>query len=122
MSQESYDKGIEVFRTLGLGGPSGPQLPEDFRAMTTEHLFGDVWSRPGLELRDRSMITVTTLAALGRDPQLRVHLRGALNVGITPEQLQEMFMHLAHYAGWPMAVSAFQALADVLAESAKDET
>jgi 4-carboxymuconolactone decarboxylase len=84
--------------------------------MTMSHLFGDVWSRPGLELQERSMITVTTLAALGRDAQLRIHIRGALNLGIPSEKLEEMFLHIAHYAGWPTAVSAYQALAEVKAD------
>ena len=116
MDEQAMARGAEVYRALGLGRPTGPALPEAFREMTMGHLFGDVWSRPGLELQERSMITVTTLAALGRDPQLRVHLRAALNVGIPREKLEEMFMHIAHYAGWPVAVSAMQALAEVAGE------
>lgn len=115
MDDESRARGVEIYKTLRLPR-GGPPLPEAFREMTMGHLFGDVWSRPGLELRERSMATVTTLAALGRDAQLRIHLRGALNLGITTDTLEELFLHLAHYAGWPVAVSALQALAEVAAE------
>ncbi|HVM52118.1 MAG TPA: carboxymuconolactone decarboxylase family protein [Acidimicrobiales bacterium] len=115
MDDESRARGVEIYKRLGLPR-SGPALPDAFRDMTMGHLFGDVWSRPGLELRERSLATVTTLAALGRDAQLRIHLRGALNLGITRDTLEELFLHLAHYAGWPVAVSALQALAEVTAE------
>jgi 4-carboxymuconolactone decarboxylase len=121
MDDESRARGIEIYKRLGLPRTAGPPLPQAFGEMTMGHLFGDVWSRPGLELRERSMITVTTLAALGRDAQLRLHLRGALNVGITRDQLEELFLHLAHYAGWPVAVSALQALAEVVAEAEADQ-
>jgi 4-carboxymuconolactone decarboxylase len=116
MSDETRARGVEIYKTLGLPRASGPPLPEAFRDMTMSHLFGDVWARPGLELQQRSLITVTTLAALGREAQLRVHLHGALNLGFTPQQLEEVFTHLAHYAGWPAAVTALETLATVLAE------
>lgn len=116
MASESFQQGVEVYKKLNLPRAGGPPLPEAFRDMTMSHLFGEVWTRPGLELQERSMVTVTTLAALGRDAQLRIHLRGALNLGIPPEKLEEIFLHLAHYAGWPVAVSANQALAEVRAE------
>jgi 4-carboxymuconolactone decarboxylase len=91
-------------------------LPEALAEMTMNHVFGEVWSRPGLALRDRSLATVTMLAALGRDPYLRIHLHGALNLGISEEELEELFLHLAHYAGWPLGIAASRALADVVAE------
>ena len=117
MSSDSFDRGVEVFQKLGPHPPpAGPPLPEAFREMTMSHLFGEVWTRPGLEMRDRSMITVTTLAVLGREAQLRIHIRGALNLGIPREQLEEMFLHIAHYAGWPAGVAANQVLAEVAAE------
>lgn len=112
-------RGVALFKQLRLPRSTGPALPESFRTMTMEHLFGDVWTRPGLELSQRSMITVTTLAALGRTDQLRLHLHGALNVGLTVGQLEEMFIHLAHYAGWPAAVTAFETLARVVDERAE---
>jgi 4-carboxymuconolactone decarboxylase len=73
---------------------------------TEKVLFGDVWERPGLSKRDRSLITVTALVALYRPEQLRGHLQRALYNGVTKEELIELITHLAFYAGWPSAMSA----------------
>jgi 4-carboxymuconolactone decarboxylase len=118
MSDDARARGIEVLQALKVPGGSGPALPEALGRMTVDHVFGEVWARPGLALRDRSLATVTILAALGRDPYLRLHLHGALNVGITQEELEELFLQLAHYAGWPLGIAASRALAEVLEERA----
>ena len=73
---------------------------------TEKVLFGDVWERPGLSKRDRSLITVTALVALYRPEQLRGHLQRALANGVSKEELIELITHLAFYAGWPSAMSA----------------
>ena len=69
-------------------------------------LYGDVWERPGLSKRDRSLITVAALMAMGRSDQLPVHLERALGNGVTREELGELITHLAFYAGWPAAMTA----------------
>src|SRR5215469_16239432 len=69
-------------------------------------LFGDVWERPGLRKRDRSLITCAALVALQRPEQLRVHLERALENGVTKDELGELITHLAFYSGWPTAVTA----------------
>jgi 4-carboxymuconolactone decarboxylase len=69
-------------------------------------LFGDVWKRPGLSPRDRSLITVATLIALYRTNELPFHLKYALQNGVTRDELAEMITHLAFYAGWPVASTA----------------
>ncbi|HUK06687.1 MAG TPA: carboxymuconolactone decarboxylase family protein [Stellaceae bacterium] len=69
-------------------------------------LFGDVWERPGLKKRDRSLITVATLVALNRTEQLRGHLERALGNGVTKDEIAELITHLAFYSGWPTAMSA----------------
>src|SRR5579872_1095955 len=69
-------------------------------------LFGDVWERPGLSKRDRSLITCATLVALHRPDQLRIHLQRALENGVTRDELSELITHLAFYSGWPTAVTA----------------
>ena len=69
-------------------------------------LFGDVWKRPGLSPRDRSLITVATLVALYRTNELPFHLKKALENGVTREELVELITHLAFYSGWPTASSA----------------
>ncbi|MBV9511374.1 MAG: carboxymuconolactone decarboxylase family protein [Caulobacteraceae bacterium] len=73
---------------------------------TDDILFGDVWERPQLSKRDRSLITVATLMALYRTEQLPFHVRRALDNGVTREELGELITHLAFYAGWPCAASA----------------
>lgn len=74
--------------------------------ITDNVLFGDVWERPGLSPRDRSLITVATLIALYRTNELPFHLKRALDNGITKEELAEIITHLAFYAGWPPASTA----------------
>jgi len=73
---------------------------------TDNILFGEVWERPGLSKRDRSMITVTTLIALYRTNELPFHIRRALENGVTKEELAELITHIAFYAGWPTAATA----------------
>ena len=74
--------------------------------LTEKVLFGDVWERPGLSKRDRSLITVATLVALNRSEQLRGHLERALLNGVTKDEIIELVTHLAFYSGWPTAMSA----------------
>jgi 4-carboxymuconolactone decarboxylase len=94
---------------LGLS----PKLAE----LTTEVLFGDVWERPGLSKRDRSLITVASLVSLYRTEQLGFHLNRAMQNGLSREELVEAITHLAFYAGWPNAVTALGRLETVLADA-----
>ncbi|WP_333773503.1 carboxymuconolactone decarboxylase family protein [Streptomyces sp. IBSBF 3136] len=91
-----------------------PKLVE----VTNEVLFGDVWERPGLCPRDRSLVTVSVLAALYRGEQLGYHLRVALGNGLSVEELSEAITHLAFYAGWPNAMTAITLLKQVADEQA----
>lgn len=77
-----------------------------FAELTDEVLFGDVWERPGLSKRDRSLITVASLVALYRTNELPFHLKRALENGLTKDELIEAITHLAFYSGWPTAASA----------------
>jgi 4-carboxymuconolactone decarboxylase len=79
-----------------------PKLAE----LTEKVLFGDVWERPGLSKRDRSLITCAALIALQRPDQLRGHLQRALDNGLSKDELSELITHLAFYSGWPTAVTA----------------
>jgi 4-carboxymuconolactone decarboxylase len=81
--------------------------------LTEKVLFGDVWERPGLSKRDRSLITVATLVALNRSEQLRGHLERALLNGVTKDEIVELITHLAFYSGWPTAMSAATLAKDV---------
>ncbi len=76
-------------------------------------LFGDVWERPGLSKRDRSLITVASLISLYRTDQLRSHIGRALDNGITKEEIGEVITHMAFYSGWPTAANALQVAKEV---------
>lgn len=81
---------------------------------TDKVLFDEVWERDGLSKRDRSLITVAALTALGRTDQLRFHLAHARENGVTDEELKEALLHLAFYAGWPNGMGATSVLKDVI--------
>ena len=88
-------------------GPSAMQETTPYLAkLTAEVLFGDVWERPGLSKRDRSLITVAALVVLYRTEQLRGHIGRALDNGVTKEEIGELITHLAFYGGWPTGVNA----------------
>ncbi|MFF9495493.1 carboxymuconolactone decarboxylase family protein [Streptomyces flaveolus] len=89
-----------------------PKLVE----LTDGVLFGDVWERPGLSPRDRSLVTVGVLAALYRSEQLGHHLNTALDNGLSVEELSEAITHLAFYAGWPNAMTAINQLKKIADE------
>ncbi len=91
-----------------------PRLTE----ITDQVLFDDVWRRPGLSPRDRSLITVASLVALYRSNELPFHLRKALENGVTREEIIEMVTHLAFYSGWPTAATALAIVRQVFADEA----
>lgn len=91
-----------------------------FAALTDDVLFGDVWARPSLSPRDRSLVTVAALVALYRVNELPSHLRRALDNGVTQDELVEAITHLAFYAGWPTGVSAIVAAKEVFAAAAAE--
>lgn len=95
-------------------GDIAPKLAD----LTDDVLFGDIWARPELSPRDRSLVTVSALVALYRTNELPSHLRRALANGVTPEELVELITHLAFYSGWPTAMTAMTALKGILAEQA----
>jgi 4-carboxymuconolactone decarboxylase len=75
-------------------------------SLTDEVVFGDIWERPGLSKRDRSLITVSALVSLYRTEQMESHMRRAIDNGVTLDELIEAITHLAFYAGWPNAITA----------------
>jgi 4-carboxymuconolactone decarboxylase len=85
-------------------------------SLTDDVLFGDIWERPGLSKRDRSLITVTALITYGSIEQLPGHLRRAIDNGVTEDEITEAIIHLAFYAGWPRAMSAVTVAKAVFSE------
>jgi len=113
-------RGLEVVQKLwGTAASGAKQMPAqklapEFFALVTQFVFGLFWSRPNLDLRSRSLCTVAQLAALGKTEELKAHLLGARNLGIRREELIEVLMQTACYAGVPAAVNALNAAAEVL--------
>ncbi len=118
---ERAQRGNEMRMKLFGAAPEPSENYKNIMDVTVEHLFGDIWTRDGLALRDRSLITVAALIALNREAQLRVHLRGALNVGVGREEIKEMIIHLAHYAGWPAAMTSMKVADEVFTERDANE-
>lgn len=85
-------------------GDFSPKLVE----LTDDVLFGDIWERPELSKRDRSLVTVTALIAIGQTEQMTNHMKRALDNGVTEAEIKEAIIHLAFYTGWPRAMSAVQ--------------
>jgi 4-carboxymuconolactone decarboxylase len=87
---------------------------EPLQQYITRNAWGDVWQRSGLDLKTRSLITVAMLTAMGKQNELKGHVRGALHNGATPQEIQEVLLHASIYCGLPTAVEAFRAAAEVV--------
>ena len=124
MHNERFQRGWNKLREID--GEQGERviasladIAPDFARLLIEFPFGDIYSRPGLDLPTRELAVVAALTAMGTaTPQLRVHLHGALNVGCTREQIVEVIMQMAVYAGFPAALNGLAAAREVLAERA----
>lgn len=88
----------------------------DFQDFLLKYSWAEIWSRPGLDIKTRSMITVAMLVAMGRADELKLHVRASANTGITKDEMKEILMHAAIYAGVPAAFNAFQVVAETYAE------
>lgn len=120
MSDSSYERGMEVRRAV-LGDAhvdrseaGRTEFTRDFQDFLTRYAWGEVWTRPGLDRRTRSCITVAMLVALNRSEELVLHLRGALNNGVTADELREVLLQAAVYCGVPAANTAFRIANEVL--------
>ena len=110
---DTYAEGMEVRRAV-LGDAHVDRaierttsFTEAFQELITRYAWGEVWSRPGLDRRARSMITLTALVATGREHELEMHVRAALRNGLTPDEIGEVLLHCAVYCGVPAANGAF---------------
>jgi 4-carboxymuconolactone decarboxylase len=95
------------------------EFTADFQDLITRYAWGEIWSRPGLDRRTRSAITLTALAALGHEPELAMHVRAALRNGLTPDEIKEVLLQTAIYCGVPAANRAFAIAQEVLAEEGR---
>jgi 4-carboxymuconolactone decarboxylase len=99
-----------VDRALG----AATEFTMPMQEFITRNAWGNVWQRPGLDLKTRSLITVAMLTAQGKQHELKAHVRGALNNGATPEELREVMLHATVYCGFPTAIDAFRTVTEVV--------
>ena len=99
-----------VDRALG----AATEFTQPMQEFITRNAWGNVWQRPGLDLKTRSLVTVAMLTALGKQTELKGHVRGALNNGATPEEIRELMLHATVYCGFPTAIDAFRSAAEVI--------
>ena len=127
--RERYDKGMAVRRVV-LGDAHVDRsiarrtpFNEEFQDLITRYAWGEIWTRPGLPRHSRSLITLALMIALNREEEFRMHVRAAFNNGVTQDEIKEVILQCAIYAGVPAANSAFHQAAQVFAEmeqAAKD--
>ena len=126
MSDPVYEHGMQVRREV-LGDAHVDRAIErttdftaDFQNLITRLAWGEIWSRPGLDRKTRSAITLTAMVALGRDEELAMHVRAALRNGLTPDEIKEVLLHATVYCGVPAGNAAFAIAQRVLEEAASE--
>jgi 4-carboxymuconolactone decarboxylase len=124
--KERYQKGLETRREI-LGKEHVDRAQANlsefnapFQEFITRYAWGEIWERAGLTRRERSMITLAMLVALNREPEFRMHIRAALNNGVTTEEIREVLIHAGIYCGLPAANAAIHAAEQVINET-KDQ-
>ena len=123
-SEERFQKGLEMRTLLGGGEgrvfmgsvPTADELAPDMYRITTECLYGSIWSRPGLDIKYRAMATLTAMVVQRVEPQVRAHVRNALNVGLTPEEIVEILIQSAFYGSVPASDNALAVTKEVFEE------
>ena len=121
MNKELFDKGLKVRREV-LGSEyvdNAIKNADDFsrplQEFVTEYCWGELWNRPGLDRKSRSMLNLAMLAALNRPHEIKLHIRGAINNGMTKDEIKEVFLQVGVYCGVPAAVDAFRSAREVFA-------
>ena len=126
MTDATYERGVQIRQEIFGKELTDAQLAnaDEFNSLiqdlVTRYCFGEVWGRELLSKKVRSMLTIAMLAALGRDNEIRAHIRGALNNGVSKEEIGEVLLHAAIYAGVPAGVSGFRCASEVFAQLAAE--
>lgn len=118
--QETYEAGLELRRSV-LGAAhversleNTSEFARPMQELVTEYCWGEIWTRPGLQRRERSLINLAMLTALNRSHELGVHVRGALANGVTVEEIQEVLLQTAIYVGVPAALESFRVAESII--------
>lgn len=119
MNQDLFDRGLQTRREV-LGSAyvdealrSADEFSRPLQEFTTQYAWGDIWNRPGLDRKTRSLLNLAMLTALNRPHELRLHLRGALSNGATKEEIREVFLQAAIYCGVPASMDSFRTAREV---------
>ena len=127
MSDDRYELGLQVRREV-LGSAhvdrslaNADSFTGPLQELITRYCWGEVWSRPGLSRRDRSIINLAAITALNRPEELKLHVRGALNNGLSPDEIREVLLQLLIYCGAPAALDSFRVAAEVIKSYSPDE-
>ena len=122
MSNDLFEKGLKLRKQV-LGAEyveksmaSADDFSRPMQELSTEYCWGYVWGRPGLELRERSLINIAMISALNRPHELKLHVKAALNNGLTREQIREVLMQVAVYCGVPAGIDSFRIAREAFAE------
>ena len=122
MNQDLYDKGLKIRREVvgdayvDASLKNADSFSQPMQELVTQYCWGDVWSRPGLDRRTRSLLNLSMIAALNRPDELHTHVRGAINNGVTKEEIQEAFLQVAVYCGMPAGLGSFKVARQVFKE------
>ena len=116
--KDRRERGLRVYKKLGWGtNPALKELDEEFWRLTTDFVFGEIWSRPGLSLRERELVTLAALISIGTEG-IDLHLRHAHKLGITNDEIKEVIFQVMYYVGQPRGLFAMKRLKGVMAEKA----
>ena len=121
--QQRMEKGMEVLKKMGREHTmmNQKELYPDLYKLSVGYLFGEIWSRPHLSIRDRELITMACNIALARPNGTHSHYRSAKHIGLSKEEIMELIIHVGHYAGWPAIAHAIIQYEEVLKEDAAKE-
>ncbi len=122
MNRESFDKGLKTRREV-LGPEyvdasikSADDFNRPMQELVTEYCWNEIWNRPGLDRRTRSLLNLAMLTALNRPHELKLHVRGAINNGLTKDEIREVFLQSAIYCGVPAAIDSFRSAKEIFKE------
>ena len=122
MEKEMYEKGLKIRREV-LGAEfvdnaiaSADDFNRPLQEIVTQYCWGEIWGRPGLDRRTRSIINLAMISALNRQHEVKMHVKGALNNGLTKEEIREVFLQVAIYCGVPAGVDSFRTAKEVFTE------
>lgn len=124
MDQDMFDKGLEIRRAVlgadyvdkAVGAGRADPFTKPLQELVTQYCWGEIWGRPGLDRKTRSMLNLAMLTALNRPHEVKLHLKGALNNGLTKDEIMEVFLQAMIYCGVPAAIDSFRTAKEVFQE------